>query len=309
MTLSLLAAPAQSAEPDSDAKAAALEEFDQGQVQFERGNYDAAATRFKKAWDLYEDPVYVFNIGLAYEKQARWPLAVRYYEQFLQLVPDSPAAPEARRRLEAARASREALRATIRVSSQPEGAKVELLTGDPATCTTPCQLRVDPGPTTLRVSLSGEEATQARSLEPAETWDVAIDLSDLRDPSGPSTTKPEPEAEVRLPAAPRVDRTPSVVAWAAGGVALGVGVAFAVMAGSDHDEGLELVGRESLSPAERQQLDDLREGVETKSVVADVSFGLAAVGAMVGLVLWLEAPEDEPRVHISGDQVGLGWSF
>ncbi|MGM0575017.1 MAG: tetratricopeptide repeat protein [Myxococcota bacterium] len=289
MTLLLLAAAltAGPARADGGDKAEAVEIFERGEAQFAAGHYDAAADLFLDAWDLHPDPAYLFNIALSYEKQERWSLAARYYRRFLDEAPGSPAAPEVRRRLEAAERGREAALVTVEVRTEPPGAEARLLSDPEAgSCRTPCELRTGPGATTLEVSLDDRGFRRARSLDPGARWVVDEPLGD----AGPLAPLEGP------------DRTWSWVSWGVGAAALVNGAVLGGLALRDYGDGEDLADRPSLTPDERDELGRLRDRVDRRSLAADVSFGVAAAGAIVGTVLWFTAddPEPEPPVALDG---------
>jgi hypothetical protein len=89
-----------------------------------------------------------------------------------------------------------------------------------------------------------------------------------------------------------------------GGAALINGIVFAALAQSDFDEASSIVDGVRTVDSEAE-LTSLRERVETRSIIADVSFGVAAVSTAVGLALWLTA--DEPSVSVSA-RGGQSWS-
>lgn len=276
------AAPALASDPD-----AALRAFDEGEKQFKLGNYDAAATRFKEAWDLHQDPVYVFNIGLAYERQERWPLAVRYYRRFLEVDPKSPAKPDVERRLAAAERSRAAAQATIAVRTRPAGALASAATDEPGeTCTTPCELRTDAGPVTLTIRLGALGRDLAKSLRPGERWVVEETLE------APAPAEPEPEPDDDRPLTPKEIR--AVAAFGVAGVALTSGILFGASATGDFRRGEEIVGAEEFTASDREELDELRRGVKRNALLADLSFAVALAGAALGAIWWSSGDDPPP---------------
>jgi len=282
-------APALATEGDTARQARAFERFEAGEDQFRLGHYDAAARLFREAWDLFPDPAYLFNVALAFERQERWPLAVEHYERFLAEYPDSPNRSDIERRLGAARESREAARAEVRVEATPHGLVARVVT-EPgrSPCASPCVLRVDPGPTTVELRRGEVRRAVSRSLRPGEVWRVDEHL----------------EAEPR----PSPDRTGAIAAFATGGVALALGVVFGVMASATHADGKSLAAQGPLSGAEMARLDDLRGRLTRDSLVADVSFGVALAAGVVGAVLYFTASPPAPAaVEETPSSARLGW--
>lgn len=301
----LMAPTAGAAEPDVAARQAeAVRLYEEGEAQYLDGRYDAAAERFEAAYAAYPDPAYLFNIGLAFEKQGRWPLVVRYFERFLAEAPTAAARPEVERRLAAARTSREAERATITITTAPAGATARVPTDDEVPpCTTPCTLRVDPGPTTVTLERGNLRAVVTRGLGPAERWQVTQALTAA---GVDGTAAPPPRAP---------DRTASVVAWSVGGAGLVAGVVFGVLASGEYDQGEELAARGPLGEADQATLAGHRDAVRDHSTIADVGFAVALTGAVVGAVLWLtaDAGEDDAGEGATGvvgpDGGALLWRF
>jgi|GEM_PF-1912741 len=270
----------------------AVEIYAQGEAQFKAERWDAAAGLFQKAYDTWPDPAYLFNIALSFEKAQRWPLAIRYFEQFLAEAPETPNRPDVERRLVAARKSREARRANIDVESDPPGATARITTSDGLPpCTTPCTLRVDPGPTTVVVTYQGVDRVSTKSLDPADSWLVSVRF----------------EQEVVEPTEP--DRTGAAVSWVIGGAGLVTGIVFGVMASDDYDKGKALADESPLSADDYRTLAGHRKDLKDHSLVADVGFGVAVVGALVGAVLWATGDADAPKVDARTGVGGVSWRF
>jgi tetratricopeptide (TPR) repeat protein len=71
------------ADPRDDAKA----KYREGKVHYDLHEYDQAIARFKEAYRLFDDPVYLFNIAQAYRLAGDCPNAVAYYKSFLRGAP------------------------------------------------------------------------------------------------------------------------------------------------------------------------------------------------------------------------------
>lgn len=286
---------------DKQRKLEAADHYEKGQKQFEAGRYDAAASHFKKAWDQYPDPAYLFNIGLAYEKKGEWELAVRYYERFLDEAPDHPARPEVERRLRGARKGLESSLAEVQVRSEPSGLKAELTSSpEGPSCETPCTLRAPSGPVTVAVGEGEGRVTKTRSLSPGQRWKVRLTPSEGAGETMAITEGTTMDAGKRR-------RIGAITSWGAGGAALVAGAVLAGVAKSDYDA--------APGAASRDRFETLRDRVDRRSVGADVSFGLAAAGLVTGTVLWLvrdggEGDGGEPRVGAGPNGVrGTVWRF
>ncbi|MCB9735455.1 MAG: tetratricopeptide repeat protein [Deltaproteobacteria bacterium] len=293
----LLAAAAPAGDEDRARQTKAYDLFEKGQRQFEDEHFDAAARYFQDAWELYEDPAYLFNIGMAFEKAQRWSLTVEHYQRFLDRYPDSPNRSEVERRLEAARASLAATQARIRVMATPDGTVAKVVAGGTGTCASPCELTVEPGPVTIELTAGDARKVVSKSLGAAESWRIEealpVDAAAVRPPGGGP------------------DRTGSLIAWGVGGAGLVTGVVFGVLAQGDYDDGKALADRSPLDGADYDALAGHRSDLERDSLVADIGFGTAVVGAVVGLVLWFTADGDAAPAPAPAGSTGGGatWAF
>lgn len=290
------------AETPEELQARAFSTFERGEAQFRDGHYDAAARLFQEAYEAWKDPAYLFNVGLAFEKGERWRLTVEWYDKFIREYPDVPNISEVMRRREAAQVSRNATRAAVMITTEPSGARADVPSdASVEACTTPCLLRVDAGPTTIRVVLGDRQKEIPRSMSPGEKWDLSLDMGKN------STTLPVEE--------PVYDRTGAVVVWAIGGAMLVTGTVFGVMADGDYDDGKALTAKGEreggLGQDDLDTLNGLRDDVKRNSIIADVGFIGAVVGATVGTILWFTTdPEPAPRTSTSTRSGGLGtWTF
>lgn len=295
LSLLMAAAPAEEAGRDPQARAYAL--FGEGQRQFEGAHYDAAARYFQQAWELYEDPAYLYNIGMAFEKAERWSLTVEHYQRFLDRYPDSPNRSEVERRLAAARASLAATQARVRIDATPAGTVAKIIAGGTGTCASPCELTVEQGPVTIELSFGDARKVVSKSLGAAESWRI-----DERLPVDPGAVPPPASGP---------DRTGSVIAWSVGGAGLVAGVVFGVLAKGEYDDGKALAGRGPLDAADYSALAGHRRDLERDSLIADIGFGTALAGAIVGTVLWFTsdggaAPAPAPAGSTGG---GATWTF
>jgi tetratricopeptide (TPR) repeat protein len=83
--LVLCARGARADEPSPQTKAAVL--FEQGQADYEAGKYQAAIELFQRAYELVNDPVYLFNVAQSYRKVLDCDAATTYYKRYLDEAP------------------------------------------------------------------------------------------------------------------------------------------------------------------------------------------------------------------------------
>ncbi len=80
-----LATPA-AAQPAGN-KGAAEREYGEGQARYKQGDFIGAADKFKVAFDLDPDPVYLYNAAQAYRFAKMCGASATYYKKFLDTAP------------------------------------------------------------------------------------------------------------------------------------------------------------------------------------------------------------------------------
>ena len=84
----LVAASRAQADPDAKAKAAAS--YADGEKLYAAARYLDAAEKFRTAFELDPDPVYLFNVAQAYRFGEDCVKSADFYKRFLDKVPDPP---------------------------------------------------------------------------------------------------------------------------------------------------------------------------------------------------------------------------
>jgi tetratricopeptide (TPR) repeat protein len=69
---------------------AARAKFDVGRKEYRLGNYDEAIRVWKEAYLLYDDPNFLFNIGLAYRDKGDHEQAVKFLKNYLREAKNPP---------------------------------------------------------------------------------------------------------------------------------------------------------------------------------------------------------------------------
>jgi tetratricopeptide (TPR) repeat protein len=85
-----LRAPAQEPSPDEQVAAQARQHFEAGRNAFTAGNHALAISEWKAAQALRPSPMLDYNIGLAHEQLGHARVAIKYYQRFLQGMPNAP---------------------------------------------------------------------------------------------------------------------------------------------------------------------------------------------------------------------------
>jgi tetratricopeptide (TPR) repeat protein len=85
--------------PDTDAQA--KEHFRQGTVHYNLGRFDEAIRAYKKAYELSQTPVLLFNIAQAYRLKGDLDQALFFYRSYLRNLPKAPNKKEVLERISA----------------------------------------------------------------------------------------------------------------------------------------------------------------------------------------------------------------
>jgi tetratricopeptide (TPR) repeat protein len=92
LTAALLCAAtarAQDAKP-VDAKTAAKEHYTRGTSFYDLGRYDDAIKEFEAAYQLKNDPAFLYNLAQSYRQAGKHDQAVHFYKTYLRYVPKAP---------------------------------------------------------------------------------------------------------------------------------------------------------------------------------------------------------------------------
>src|SRR4029077_10860905 len=89
-TLSLLVASAAWAQAKPDNKTAAKEHYARGTSYYDLGKYDDAIKEFEAAYQLKNDPAFLFNLAQSYRMAGNHERAATYYKTYLRYVPKAP---------------------------------------------------------------------------------------------------------------------------------------------------------------------------------------------------------------------------
>jgi hypothetical protein len=161
--------------------------------KFDAGDYAGALAGFKRAYETYQSPKILFNIGLAQRKLGQNATAFTSFERFLA---EGPAAGAEQRNIDQARTELESLSkrvAFIYVSSDVSSADVTLDGVALGAASLPKRFPVDTGPHTLVLSAVGQSRTHEFSVVAGEAVQAALPLA--------GAPAPQPSAETSRPVA------------------------------------------------------------------------------------------------------------
>lgn len=120
------------------------------------GRYEEALQTYQAAYDLYPEPKYLFNIGLAREKTFDYEGCALAFQQFLGVAPE--AGEDVRRQAEERRAACvQRAQIPVRITSAPTNAAIYVGEGEARTLLgrTPLELKLGPGEYTVGMELAG----------------------------------------------------------------------------------------------------------------------------------------------------------
>ena len=286
--------------PTSAQTTAARTAYARGQEAFRAGDFAAAQTAFEEAFAAVPNPVVLLSVAQAQERRQDVTGMVATLERYLQLRADAPDRAAIETRISTAKAQP----GSVHVTSTPSGAAVSL-DGAATSSTTPVDLQVAPGEHEITVAAEGyESSTRPLSISFASRQDVDITLQAVpaqmdEDAAFSDSDDANAEADgqaddvhteaVTTESTGERHRHAGVGVW----VATGVGAA-ALVTGS-------VLGYLALNEQNDFDIHPTTAGAdrtELYALMADVSFGIAAVGGITALVLWLTTPaETDEEAH------------
>ncbi len=67
----------------------AKQHYEKGTTHYNLGRFDEAIDEFTKAFELYPEPVFLYNIAQSYRMKENWERAKFFYKRYLSLSPDA----------------------------------------------------------------------------------------------------------------------------------------------------------------------------------------------------------------------------
>ena len=135
-TLSLLVASAAWAQAKPDSKTAAKEHYARGTSYYDLGKYDDAIKEFEAAYQLKNDPAFLYNLAQSYRLAGNEERALHFYKTYLRYVPKAPKRAEIEDRI-AALERQMATESKATTTPPPAGTTPPTGTTPPPTGTTP----------------------------------------------------------------------------------------------------------------------------------------------------------------------------
>src|SRR6478735_7800749 len=88
--LFLCAATARAQDKPVDPKVAAKEHYTRGTSFYDLGRYDDAIKEFEAAYQLKNDPAFLYNLAQSYRQAGNHEQALHFYKTYLRYVPKAP---------------------------------------------------------------------------------------------------------------------------------------------------------------------------------------------------------------------------
>jgi len=295
---------------DDAARSAARRLGEEGMALSEKGDHDAALSRFERALGLMRVPTLAVLAAEELVKLGRWVEASEHYRRAtgMQIDPTLPKAfrqtqtdaqAEAERALSALEKRIPTL--TLRITPNADGVRVRLDDRELPPELLGVPMPLDPGAHRVEAERSGRREERSIVLDAGQSQSLAIELAEE------STQAPALARRLETPTAvrdqPRRSRERS--GWhTAGFVALGVGGAGLVVGsvawGIARGKASDLEDRCSGGRCPAALRDDV-DGYQSAKTVSTVGFVVAGIGLASGAVILLAAPKDE-----TATRVGLG---
>ncbi|MEJ7729112.1 MAG: hypothetical protein WKG00_07850 [Polyangiaceae bacterium] len=294
-------ATAQPATPSSDAKDGARKLAERGYELFQAGKYGEAIGHFDKAEQLFHAPPHLLFIARSQAKLGKLLAARAAYdaivaERLASYAPDAfvLAQQEARIEVAALRTRLPTLELRIR-GAAPSAVEVQIDGASVPVARERQRIPVDPGKHTV-VARSGAAPPLTRSVAAMESMSIPVERFFDGAPGAPAAG-PGAGAPVEAPdeGAPS-SLVPPIVAFAVGGVGLGVGAITGAMSLSIVSD-IEAHCTDETSGAKRCRPQDEPDAdtARTLGTVSTVSFVVGGVGVATGaILLLLRAQDDAP---------------
>jgi hypothetical protein len=258
-----------------DNREVARRHYTEGQELFRAERWDAALAEFRAAYQADPHPVSLRSQAACLVHLGRDREAVGLYEQYLRELPQASDAGEVRSYIQdvTSRPGR------IYIVTNPQGVQATL-DGRLLDGATPINVQIAPGQHSLQLQAQGYNP-ETRNFEVAygEAQTIQINLVAA---AGPPATPPA----TPVPTQPSEGLRFSTPVWVMIGLtaaALVTGIVTGSLALSDQGE-FELLDPQA-DPESRFQ--ELHDSGQTKALIADISFGVAAAAAITGIVLFI----------------------
>lgn len=296
----LIAVAVAQAQPPAQQRALARELYSNGQQLFRQGDFGGAQRAFEEAYRAVPNPVVLLSIAECYVRMEQYQKAIEIFRTYLLERANAPD----RAQVEAQIQTLQAKPATLTVLSNVDGAEI-LIDQQDSGRVTPAELTLSPGEHQLTLRKDRfYPAEQIVNLGPGVRDSVRIALTE--EPPAPVADAPPPEPAPQE----RGPRHPTPAFWTAIGFT-GAGLVAGSVLG-----GLALKKDKDFHANDYENATtDMADKGERLALFADVCFGVAAVGAVTALVVYLtsgskgggeQPPSDQPTAWSVSPRVSRG---
>jgi len=271
-----------------DPQARAREHYSNGKALYEKGSYADAMAEFQTAYDLKPHPSVLKSIAECKVQMGDIPGAIAIFEKYLA----DPAAAK-KEDVEAKVAELKGMMTRVEITSEPAGASV-MVDGAATDKVTPATFELSPGEHRVVLNVDGYQPLEkSLTLSKGEQGKVAVNFA-----AEGTSTAPATETALVDPFATDSSAAPAQggevenesegppaafwIAAAVAGVGLVSGTVFGSLALGDQND---FDDKKKTNPNDRAGLQDIKDSGERNAIIADVSFGLAAAAAVVGVVV------------------------
>ncbi len=247
-----------------------------GQALFDSGQYAQAEASFRAAYEAVPNAVVLRAVAAAQEHQGNIHQAIATLQQYLS---ESPNASD-RAEVEAHLAELAARPATVAIASTPPGAQI-VVDGEATDQTTPAEIEMPAGEHTVGLRLDGyQTAEQTLTAQAATRVRLEVPLTEA-EPDAFGTQGGDGQAGSSVTSntgGGGNPSDPSVEVWVTAGVAVAgliTGTVFGFLALSEQ------------STFDMSPTNATADRGEAFALAADISFGVAVLGAVTSLILYI----------------------
>jgi hypothetical protein len=308
------------APPAEDVQAKAREHYSNGKALYEKGSFADAMAEFQIAYDLKPHPSVLKSIAECKVQMGDIPGAIAMFEKFLA----DPISTK-KEDVQAKVAELKAMMARVDVTSAPNGASV-MIDGAATDKVTPATIELAPGEHHIVLNVDGYQPLEkGLTLAKGERGKIDVDFAKDGTSTAPKTDTALVDPFATDSSAPPKGKIESEsagppagfwIAAAVAGVGLVSGTVFGTLALGDEKD---FQDKKDATPVDRGDLKDIKDSGERNGIIADVSFGVAAAAAVVGVIVLLTHKKGEEkadagasagaRVNVvpvaTGDAVGM----
>jgi hypothetical protein len=273
----------------AEATSEARTHFDRGVVFYDESDYAAALVEFKRAYTLAPTWQVLFNIGQAYFQIRNYAQALVTLSRFLDEGQDR--VPEARRTtVEAERADLANRVGHANIQSNRPGATITIDDDEVGVTPLAAPILVSVGLRKVKAVAPGKAPVEEEvSVSAGDTVDVRLEFPEDSPPAAPSPVMlvaprtAVSETPVRTPSA---NRAPAVAAFGVALAGAAVGAVFGVITLRDKSRLDGECTEKACNPGSQHDID----AASRDGTISTIAFGATALGAVVGVVLWITSP-------------------